>query len=78
MGDSNKTLPMTLLSVHGIETAYDLRVAHAPTLRAEFGVVIEKTIRELQEIQCIELEEIQPNKQQTTNRFISLIWGHGV
>jgi DNA polymerase V len=52
------------LSVHGIETAYDLREAHAPTLRAEFGVVIEKTIRELQEIQCIELEEIQPNKQQ--------------
>lgn len=52
------------LSAHGIETAYDLREAHTPTLRAEFGVVIEKTIRELQEIQCIELEEIQPNKQQ--------------
>ena len=52
------------LSVHGIETAYDLREAHAPTLRAEFGVVIEKTIRELREIQCIELEEVQPNKQQ--------------
>jgi DNA polymerase V len=52
------------LSLHGIETAYDLREAHTPTLRAEFGVVIEKTIRELQEIQCIELEEVQPNKQQ--------------
>ncbi len=52
------------LSAHGIDTAYDLREAHAPTLRAEFSVVIEKTIRELQEIPCIELEEIQPNKQQ--------------
>jgi DNA polymerase V len=52
------------LSAYGIETAYDLREAHAPTLRAEFGVVIEKTIRELRGIQCIELEEVQPNKQQ--------------
>ena len=52
------------LSAYGIETAYDLRESHAPTLRAEFGVVIEKTIRELREIQCIELEEVQPNKQQ--------------
>lgn len=52
------------LSVHSIETAYDLREAHAPTIRAEFGVVMEKTIRELQEIACIELEEVQPNKQQ--------------
>jgi DNA polymerase V len=65
------------LSVHGIETAYDLREAHAPTLRAEFGVVIEKTIRELQEIQCIELEEIQPNKQQivSSRSFGSMVSG---
>lgn len=52
------------LAVHGVETAFDLKKAHVPTLRSEFGVVIEKTVRELQEIQCIELEEIQPNKQQ--------------
>jgi len=52
------------LSAHGIATAFDLMMAHVPTLRAEFGVVMEKTVRELQEIQCIELEEVQPSKQQ--------------
>jgi DNA polymerase V len=43
------------LSIHGVENANDLREAHVPTLRAEFGVVIEKTIRELQEIACIQI-----------------------
>jgi DNA polymerase V len=35
-----------------------------PTLRAEFGVVMEKIQRELQEIACIELQVIQPDRQQ--------------
>lgn len=35
-----------------------------PTLRAEFGVVMEKCQRELQEVACIELHEIQPDRQQ--------------
>ena len=52
------------LAIHGIQTAHDLRQAHVPTLRAEFGVVMEKVQRELQEVACIELEEIQPDKQQ--------------
>ncbi len=52
------------LSQHGITTVLDLRDAHVATLRAEFGVVMEKTQRELQEIPCMELQEVQPARQQ--------------
>jgi DNA polymerase V len=52
------------LALHGIQTVLDLREAHIPTLRAEFGVVMEKIQRELQEVACIKLEEVQPDKQQ--------------
>jgi len=52
------------LAHHGVQTAHDLRQAHVPTLRAEFGVVMEKIQRELQEVPCIELQEIQPERQQ--------------
>lgn len=52
------------LALHGVQTVQDLRDAHVPTLRAEFGVVMEKIQRELQEIACIGMEEVQPDKQQ--------------
>lgn len=52
------------LARHGVHTVQDLRTAHVPTLRSEFGVVMEKTQRELQEVACIELQEIQPDRQQ--------------
>jgi DNA polymerase V len=52
------------LARHGVHTVQDLRTAHVPTLRAEFGVLMEKTQRELQEVPCIELQEIQPDRQQ--------------
>ncbi len=52
------------LEPHGIRSVQDLKEAHLPTLRAEFGVVIEKTQRELQEVPCIGLQEIQPERQQ--------------
>ena len=52
------------LTQHGIESVHDLQQAHVPTLRAEFGVVMEKIQRELQEIPCIDLQEIQPDRQQ--------------
>jgi DNA polymerase V len=55
------------LAEHGIATAQDLRMAHTPTLRAEFGVVMEKTQRELQGTACIELTEHTPDKQQILN-----------
>lgn len=52
------------LALHGVQSVLDLREAHIPTLRAEFGVVMEKIQRELQEVACIKLEEVQPDKQQ--------------
>lgn len=52
------------LQVYGVRSALDLREAHIPTLRAEFGVVMEKIQRELQEVACIKLEDVQPDKQQ--------------
>jgi DNA polymerase V len=55
------------LAAHGIATAQDLRMAHTPTLRAEFGVVMEKTQRELQGTACIELVEQTPDKQRIVN-----------
>lgn len=47
-----------------VYTVQDLRTTHVPTLRAEFGVVMEKIQRELQEIPCLELQEVQPDRQQ--------------
>lgn len=52
------------LSSFGVTNALDLREAHIPTLRAEFGVVMEKTQRELQETPCIKLEEVAADKKQ--------------
>ncbi|MFO7746404.1 MAG: Y-family DNA polymerase [Orrella sp.] len=52
------------LAHHGVTTALDLREAHTPTLRAAFGVVLEKTQRELQETPCIQLEEVSADKKQ--------------
>ena len=63
------------LARHGIASVEDLRQAHVPTLRAEFGVVMEKTQRELQETPCIELQEIQPDRQQIIS---SRSFGHMV
>lgn len=56
------------LADHGVQTVQDLRHAHEPTLRAEFGVVMEKIQRELQEVPCIELQEVQSNTQQIMSR----------
>jgi DNA polymerase V len=54
----------TRLAAHGIYTVQDLRIAQIATLRAEFGVVIEKTQRELQGTACVDLQEVVPDKQQ--------------
>jgi DNA polymerase V len=51
------------LAQFGIHSVQDLRVAHTATLRAEFGVVMEKTQRELQGIACIDLQEVVPDKK---------------
>lgn len=52
------------LDDRGIATVEDLRCADAHTLRREFSVVLERTVRELNGIACMELEEVAPNKQQ--------------
>ena len=52
------------LAEHGIHTVQDLRAAHTATLRAEFGVVVEKTQRELQGVQCMDFEDVVPAKKQ--------------
>ena len=54
----------TRLAAHGIHTVQDLRLAHVPSLRAQFGVVMEKTQRELNGMACIDLQEVEPDKQQ--------------
>lgn len=52
------------LAEHEIRTVLDLREAHTPTMRAQFGVVMEKTQRELRGLACIDFQEITPPKQQ--------------
>lgn len=51
----------------GIQSVQQLRVADIASLRKRFGVVMEKTVRELRGEACIELEEALPAKQQIIN-----------
>lgn len=48
----------------GFQTVLDLKRADPETLRQQFSVVMEKTIRELNGIVCIDLEEVAPPKKQ--------------
>ena len=52
------------LAEYGIQNVHELREAHTPTLRSEFGVVVEKIQRELQEVACVAMEEVTPPKKQ--------------
>ncbi len=52
------------LETMGVTTALQLREANAETIRLRFSVVVERTIRELRGISCLELEEVVPDKQQ--------------
>ncbi|MEP6633858.1 MAG: Y-family DNA polymerase [Luteimonas sp.] len=52
------------LQERGIETATGLRGAPTDYLLANFGVCIARTQRELQGRTCIELEEVEPDRQQ--------------
>ncbi|MBB4728280.1 Y-family DNA polymerase [Xanthomonas arboricola] len=54
----------TRLQARGVYTAADLRDAAADDLLAEFGVVMTRTQRELQGHACLELEEVEPDRQQ--------------
>ena len=52
------------LNAIGIRSVLDLKQANTERLRQQFGVVMEKTIRELNGTVCIEMEEIAPAKKQ--------------
>lgn len=52
------------LSELGIRTARDLMLTDAIAIRAQFGVVVERTVSELRGIGCQPLEAITPDKKQ--------------
>lgn len=52
------------LQADGIVTALDLARSDPATLRRRFGVVVERTVRELQGVPCIGLEDVPPPRQE--------------
>jgi DNA polymerase V len=52
------------LKASGIESVWDLRESSTSALRARFGVVMERTIRELQGHACIDLEDVPAHKKE--------------
>lgn len=52
------------LQAMGVATVLDLRNAPLKTIRAQFGVVLERTCNELRGISCLDLEDVAPPKQQ--------------
>lgn len=52
------------LMAMGIETAAQLRDADPDLILQRFGVVLHRTLRELQGHPCIELEDVEPDRQQ--------------
>ena len=48
----------------GVTTVLDLVQADAATIRSKFSVVVERTVRDLQGTQCVELESVPQPKQE--------------
>jgi DNA polymerase V len=48
----------------GIRTVLELRNADPEYIRSHFSVVLERTVRELRGVSCLDLEEVTPDKQQ--------------
>lgn len=48
----------------GITTVLQLREADPDLIRSKFSVVLERTVRELRGVSCMDLEEVAPDKQQ--------------
>ncbi|MCP5276957.1 MAG: Y-family DNA polymerase [Thiobacillus sp.] len=59
----------------GIQSAQDLKMADPETLRSRFSVVLERTVRELNGVHCMPLEEAPPPKKQIVS---SRSFGHPV
>lgn len=64
------------LAEYGIHTVQDLRTAHTATLRAEFGVVVEKTQQELRGLVCMDLQALVSDKKQivSSRSFGQTVW----
>lgn len=52
------------LEAMGIRTVRQLRDADTELMRTKFSVVVERTVRELRGVSCLELQEVVPEKQQ--------------
>ena len=52
------------LAPMGISTVRQLRDADPDMIRAKFSVALERTVRELRGVSCLDLEEVAPDKQQ--------------
>lgn len=52
------------LIAQGIDTALALKQSNVAAIRKRYGVVLERTVRELNGESCLNLEEIKANKQQ--------------
>ncbi|WP_421851858.1 translesion error-prone DNA polymerase V subunit UmuC [Marinomonas sp.] len=63
------------LKARGIQTALDLANADPKSIRSEFSVVLERTIRELNGVSCLDLELVRPTKQQI---ICSRSFGHKI
>lgn len=51
------------LGSDGITTAWQLANAHPESIRRRYGVVLERTVRELQGQSCLDLQEAEPDRQ---------------
>jgi DNA polymerase V len=52
------------LEMMGIHTVFDLVTSDIKAIRAQFGVVMERTVSELRAISSLELEDVAPPKEQ--------------
>jgi DNA polymerase V len=52
------------LQAEGVRTALDLARAEAAVLRRRFGVVVERTVRELQGVSCLAIEDVPPARKE--------------
>ena len=60
----------------GMTSVRQLRDADAETIRAQFSVVVERTVRELRGVSCLDMQEVVPDKQQiiSSRSFGQLIY----
>ena len=64
------------LAAMSIHTVKQLRDADAETIRRRFSVVLERTVRELRGVSCLDLEAVVPEKQQimSSRSFGTLVY----